>query len=172
MFEKSDREFLVSSSECSFRIDRTRPYPRFGVWLDGITLREESGGIPRDYGRTHPPNGMDNTTLPKCQLVASSFIREATIEGQESTIRKRLGENNPFGLKTCDICQGEFPCWQQACPITERFICDDCADDELDQTDSPATRWPVARQSSRCRSQLSRCRRAVSPRPLPISLCR
>ena len=95
----------------------------------------------RDNASTRPPcRARHNTTLAKCQLIASSLIREATIEGQESTIRERLGENNPFGLKTCDTCQGEFPCWEQGCPLAERFICDECADDALDETGSTATR--------------------------------
>ena len=41
---------------------------------------------------------------------------------------------------TCDICHGEFPCWEKDCPIAERFVCDDCADDALDETGSAATR--------------------------------
>ena len=89
---------------------------------------------------TRPPvSSGHNTTLPKCRLFASSFTREATIEGHESTIRERVGENNPFGLKTCDICRGEFPCWEKDCSIAERFVCDECADDALDETGSPAT---------------------------------
>ena len=63
-----------------------------------------------------------------------TFIQEARIWEREETIRGRAGENNPFGLKTCDICQGEFPCWEKDCPIAERFICDECADDELGET--------------------------------------
>ncbi len=42
--------------------------------------------------------------------------------------------NKPSHTHTCDICQGEYPCWQKDCPIAERFICDDCADDELEET--------------------------------------
>ncbi len=93
----------------------------------------------RDNASTRSPcRARHNTTLAKCQLIASSPIREATIEGQESTIRERLGENNPFGLKTCDICHGEFPCWEKHCPIAERFVCDDCADDALEDASKPA----------------------------------
>jgi hypothetical protein len=50
------------------------------------------------------------------------------------------GVDKPSHTHTCDICQGEFPCWEQDCPIAESFICDDCADGALDETGSTATR--------------------------------
>ena len=29
---------------------------------------------------------------------------------------------------TCDTCAGRFPCWDKACIVGTRFICDDCAE--------------------------------------------
>jgi hypothetical protein len=78
--------------------------------------------------------------LPGFRLSSITSIQKARIWERMEIIRGRVGENNPFGLKTCDICHGEFPCWDQDCPLTERFVCDDCADDALDQTGSTATR--------------------------------
>jgi hypothetical protein len=31
----------------------------------------------------------------------------------------------------CDICKGEFPCWDTPCIVGPRFICDDCTDDAI-----------------------------------------
>ena len=45
------------------------------------------------------------------------------------------GVDKPTHIHTCDICHGEFPCWEQDCPISERFVCDDCADDEMEESE-------------------------------------
>ncbi len=86
------------------------------------------------------PGFTVGNTLSEFRLISITSIQKARIWEREEIIRGRVGENNPCGLKTCDICQGEFPCWEQDCPIAERFICDDCADDALDEAGSPATR--------------------------------
>ena len=105
------------------------------------TLLTSGGRAPSSEGGNTPPGGnATGNTLSEFGLISITSIQKARIWEREETIRGRVGENNPFGLKTCDICQGEFPCWEQACPLTERFVRDDCADDALDQTGSPATR--------------------------------
>ncbi len=50
------------------------------------------------------------------------------------------GVDKPSHAHTCDRCHGEFPCREKDCPIAERFVCDECADDTLDETGSTATR--------------------------------
>src|SRR5262245_42860317 len=32
---------------------------------------------------------------------------------------------------TCDTCKGSFPCWDKPCVIGQRFICEDCAEEEM-----------------------------------------
>ncbi len=43
--------------------------------------------------------------------------------------------NQPSHTHTCDICHGEFPCREKDCSIAERFVCDDCADDEMESSE-------------------------------------
>jgi hypothetical protein len=79
-------------------------------------------------------------TLSGFHLSSITSIQRARIWERDEIIRGRAGVNKPSHTHTCNICQGELPCWEKDCPIAERFICDDCADDALDQTGSPATR--------------------------------
>ncbi len=97
-------------------------------------------GPSSEEGNTPPGGYATSNTLSGFRLISITSIQKARIWEREEIIRGRVGESNPFRLKTCDICQGEFPYWQQDCPIAERFICDDCADDALDETGSPAIR--------------------------------
>ncbi len=87
---------------------------------------------PKEYAL---PGFTVGNTLSGFRLISITSVQKARIWERVEIIRGRAGENNPFGLKTCDTCHGEFPCWQQDCPIAERFICDDYADDAFEESE-------------------------------------
>lgn len=81
------------------------------------TLLSSGGRGPLGEKKEHAPRGTAaGNTLSEFRLISITSIQKARIWERKEIIRGRVGENNPFGLKTCDICRGSFRAGRKTAP--------------------------------------------------------